>query len=69
MEERSKRRTQAEMRHDFNAAVHTARVTLRVLRGKVTRPDELELLDGAVQAVNEMAGIFKDLVQRPHRAP
>lgn len=61
MDEQNKPQARAQLRHDFNAAVHTARVTLRALRQKVTSPDDLELLDGAVAAVDEMAEIFRTL--------
>jgi len=55
----SRKRTPAELRHDFNGAAHLARVSLRALRAGVKSHDDLELLDGIANAVNEMAGIFK----------
>lgn len=44
--ERSKPQTHNQTRHDFKAALHTARITLRALRPKVTSQDDLDLLDG-----------------------
>jgi hypothetical protein len=54
----SRKRTPAELRHDFNGATHLARVSLRALRASVKSRDDLELLDGIAKAVNDMAGIF-----------
>lgn len=55
------RRTRDQLRHDFYAAVHTARVTLRALRSKIEGRDDLELLDGAAESVNKMAETFEAL--------
>jgi len=63
----NRKRTPAELRHDFTGAAHLARVSLRALRAGVRSRDDLELLDGIANAVNEMAGIFEAVTERPDR--
>jgi len=63
----TRKRTPAELRHDFNGAVHFARVSLRTLRAGIKSRDDLELLDGIANAVNDMAGIFKAVTEQPDR--
>jgi len=63
----SRKRTPAELRHDFNGAAHLARVSLRALRAGLKSHDDLELIDGIANAVNEMAGIFWAVNEQPDR--